>query len=137
MLLSFDPFAPLLGQTARTPFLPAADVMVSDGDLLLTMDVPGMTQDELSIEVIDDYLVVRGERARPSLPENASVEHSERAFGKFERRIKLPAGVDADGIMAGLDNGVLSLIVPKPEQLKPKKVAIGSGMQRQLETTAA
>lgn len=139
MLWSFDPFEPLLGQAGRAPvFVPAADVLVSDGDLLLTMDVPGLSQDELSIELLDDYLVVRGERAPASLPGNASVAHRERAFGAFERRIKLPGGVDADAIMASLDGGVLSLIVPKPEQLKPKKIAIGSSNgQPQLETAAA
>jgi HSP20 family protein len=64
--------------------------------------------------------------------------HRERAFGAFERRIKVPDGVDPDGITASLDNGVLSLIVPKPERLKPKTIAISPGSeQRQLETATA
>lgn len=139
MLWSFDPFEPLVGQMARTPaFVPATDVTVSEGDLVLSMDVPGLTNGDLSIQLLDGYLVVRGERRRPELPEAVNVAHRERAFGQFERRIKVPDGVDPDAITASLDNGVLSLIVPKPERLKPKAIAIGGDAgQRRLETTAS
>jgi HSP20 family protein len=139
MLFFNDPFAPLASQLARTPaFLPAADVTVGEGDLVLTMDLPGLTADDLSIELIDSHLVVRGERRAPDLPEGIGLAHRERAFGAFERRIKVPDGVDPDAITASMDNGVLSLIVPKPERLKPKAIAIGSGTeQRQLETANA
>lgn len=139
MLWNLDPFEPLVSQFARTPaFLPAADVTVGEGDLVLTMDVPGLTHDDLSIELIDGYLVVRGERKRPEVAEGATFAHRERAFGQFERRIKVPDGVDPDAITASLDNGVLSLIVPKPERMKPKAISIGTGSeQRQLETTAS
>ena len=59
-------------------------------------------------------------------------------MGAFERRIRLPKGVDSDSITASMENGVLSLIVPKPEAMKPKTIAIGAGTeQRQLETAAA
>jgi HSP20 family protein len=141
MLFNFDPFEPLVSQVARTPmFVPATDVAVSDGDLVLTMDVPGLTQEDLSIELVGGYLVVRGERKAAETPEKASLTHRERAFGAFERRIKVPDGIDADAITANLDHGVLSLIVPKPERMKPKAITIGTGAraeQRQIETTAS
>jgi HSP20 family protein len=88
--------------------------------------------------VQDNELVVRGERKRPELADGTTFAHVERGFGAFERRIRVPRGVDADHITASLDDGVLSLIVPKPEQLKPKTIPIGSGTgQRELETTTA
>jgi HSP20 family protein len=140
-LFNFDPFEPLVNQVTRTPaFIPATDVAVSDGDLVLTMDVPGLTQADLSIEMLDGYLVVRGERKVPEVSDKANLTHRERTYGKFERRIKVPDGVDPDAITASLDNGVLSLIVPKPEKMKPKAISIGTGSgteQRQLETTAS
>jgi HSP20 family protein len=123
-----------------TTFLPPADVAVSEGDLLLTIDLPGLTSDDLDIELVDDYLYLRGERRRPQLSEGTFWAHTERAFGRFERRIQLPKGVDADNITASMDNGVLSLIVPKPERLKPHTIAIGSGAhteQRELEPANA
>ena len=139
-MLWSDPFAPLVTQFARNTaaFLPPADVTVSDGDLVLTMDLPGLTADDLQIELLDGYLTVRGERARPHVGENTQWAHSERTFGRFERRIKVPSGVDPDRVTASMDNGVLSLIVPKPERLKPKTIAISGGAeQRQLETSDA
>ena len=65
------------------------------------------------------------------------VDASQLLDGKFERRVKMPDGVDPEAITANLDDGVLSLIVPKPERLKPHTIAIGSGTQRELETTTA
>jgi HSP20 family protein len=137
----FETFAPLntlLQSAGRLGFLPSADIAVSDNDMVLTMDVPGLTAEDLSLEVINGELIVRGERKRPELAEGSQWAITERAFGTFERHLRLPRGVDPDAIAASVDNGVLSLIVPKPEALKPKTIAIGSGSkQRELETTTA
>ena len=137
-MLWTDPFAPFAGQVNRAAFFPAADVTVSEGDLVLTMDLPGLTADDLEIELVDGYLSVRGERKRPEIAEGSRLAHTERTFGGFERRIKLPTGVGPDKVAASMDNGVLSLIVPKPERMIPRTITIGSGSeQRQLETAAA
>ncbi len=137
----FDSFVPLssaLQPALRTGFLAPADVTVSDNDMVLTMDLPGLTADDLHIEVLDGQLIVRGERRRPELSEGSHWAHAERTFGRFERRIQLPRGVDPDAITASMDNGVLSLIVPKPEALKPRTIAIGAGQEQpQLATSAA
>lgn len=135
-----DPFFPFASQSQRaSAFLPAADVTVSESDLVLTLDVPGVSADDLSIELLDGHLVVRGARRRPEVAEDATWVHVERGFGEFERQIKVPDGVDPDRIMASVDNGVLSLIVPKPERLKPRTITIGTSerQQRELETTSA
>ena len=139
-LFNLDPFEPLVSQLSRpAAFMPMADVAVSDGDLVLTMDVPGLTEDDLSIELVDGYLVVRGERRLPEMAEKVNLAHRERAFGKFERRLKVPDGIDAEDITASLDHGVLSLIVPKPERMKPKAISIAtsSGSERRELATAA
>jgi len=137
----FDPFVPMtsmLQGSRRVGFLPAADVVVSENDIVLTLDVPGLTADDLEIEALGGELVVRGERKAPQVGENSTWAHSERAFGTFERRIRLPKGVDTDGIAATMDNGVLSLLVPKSDELKPKTIAIeAASEQRELETATA
>lgn len=134
-----DPFTSFFAHAPRAAtFLPPADVTVTEGDLVLTFDLPGLTGDDVSIELADGFLTVRGERKRPELANGTSWIHAERAFGSFARRIAVPKGVDADAIMASMDNGVLSLIVPKPERLKPRTIEIGSGPERkELEPTAA
>jgi len=138
-LLWTDPFTSFSAHAPRTAtFLPPADITVSEGDLVLTLDLPGLTADDVSIELADGFLTVHGERKRPQLAEGTSWVHSERAFGSFARRVAVPKGVDADAIMASMDNGVLSLIVPKPERLKPKTIEIASGADRkELEPAAA
>jgi HSP20 family protein len=139
MTLWFDPFAPLLTQFNRSAaFLPPADVTVSEGDLVLTMDLPGLTTEDVEIELVGDSLTVRGERKRPQVAEGSTWAHGERAFGRFERTIRVPHGVDPDAITASMSEGVLSLIVPKPERLKPKSIAIEApAKQRELETANA
>ena len=128
----FDPFAPFDSAFGRTwaragAFIPAADVSVSDSDLVLTLDLPGVTADALELEVLDGHLNIRGERRRPELNEGSGWVHTERAFGRFERRLKLPEGVDPDNITANFEDGVLSLIVPKPERMKPRTITIATG----------
>jgi len=133
-----DPFAPLWGQLNSTAvFVPAADVAVSDGDIALTMDLPGLTADDLEIELLDGYLTVRGERKRPETAEGTAMAYTERPVGRFERRVNVPDGVDAEAITATMHDGVLSLVVPKPERLKPRTIAIGSGAQEQRELEAS
>ena len=134
---AFTPFAPFATNLPRTAaFVPAADVTVGEGDVVLTMDLPGVTADDLQIEVVDRHLAVRGERRRPELAAGTRWAHAERGFGRFERRISLPDGIDPDRITASFDNGVLSLIVPKPERMVPRTIEIGGGSeQRSLEAS--
>ena len=132
----FDPFVPLLPRTGA--FMAPVDVTVGERDVVLTFDLPGLTADDLDIQVLDRGLMVRGERKRPVVGDDGAWAHAERPFGTFERRIQLPEGVDADAITASMDAGVLSLILPKPERLTPKSIRIGGGAeQRELETSTA
>jgi HSP20 family protein len=132
----FDPFAPLAPRTGA--FLAPVDIMVAENDVVLTFDLPGVKGGDLDVEVLDRELVLRGERRRPEVQDDVTWAHAERPFGAFERRIRLPEGVDPDAISASMDDGVLSLIVPKPERLTPKAIKIGSGTeQRELETSTA
>lgn len=139
--------APLASAFDRTAALvPAADVAFGSDDLVFTLDVPGMTPDDLTIEVQDGCLSVRGERPRPAAAEGATYVRAERPCGAFERRFLLPEGTDPEAIVASVQNGVLSLIVPKPERVKPRAIPIGARRadregaideQRELEGAAA
>lgn len=138
-MLWADPYAQRPSQLHRTAaFLPMADLAVSESDLVLTLDLPGVTPDDVAIEVENNQLVVRGERTRAPVEEGSSYVYVQRPFGAFEHRIGLPKGVDPAAITASMENGVLSLIVPKPERLKPRRIEIGSkDEERQLEPAAA
>ncbi len=138
-MLWADPYSQRFSQLHRTAaFVPMADLAVSESDLVLTMDLPGLTPDDLTIDVQDGQLTVRGERKRPQVGEGTSYAYVQRPFGAFEHRIGLPKGVDPASITASMKDGVLSLIVPKPERLKPQRIAIGSkDEERQLEGATA
>src|SRR3954449_8727888 len=133
----FQQFAPLF---ERRPFVPAADVIVTDDDVTVVMDVPGFTPDDLDIELIDDVLTVRGERALPyaSGDGHRAWQRLERGFGRFERVIRVPQGLDPDTVAASMADGVLTLLIPKPEARKPRRIEIGLGggtQPQQIEET--
>ena len=78
-----DPFAPFMAQMNCAAFLPPTDVTVSESDMVLTMDLPGLTADDLDIQLVDGYLSVKGERRRPDVGRCARWAHAERSFGGF------------------------------------------------------
>ncbi len=113
-------------------FAPAADVLVNDDEVLVHMDVPGLSAGNVEIELENDVLTVRGERRYPYAAGNGNGGERgyawqlvERGFGPFERVLRVPRGLDADAIEASLADGVLTLRIPKPESLKPRRIEIG------------
>ena len=138
-MLWTDPFTPLLAQfTRQAGFLPVGDLAVSESDLVLTLDLPGLTPEDVVIEVQGGELTVRGERTRPQVDDGASYVYAQRPFGAFAHHVALPQGVEPERITASMHNGVLTLIVPKPEAIKPKTIAIGATKEdRQLQSATA
>ncbi len=130
-------FNRLAGGGARG-FVPPADLLETDDEVLLYMDVPGLDADSLEIELENNVLTVRGER-RP--PEDArNWQRLERGFGRFERSVHVRSGLEAENIEASVADGVLTLRLRKPERLKPRRVEITSGRaeeERHLESAAA
>ncbi len=151
MTLLFEPFAPLLGLsrgfnrlapsgTQLRSFVPAADVLVTDDYVTVVMDVPGLEPEELNIELVDNVLTIRGARSFPyeTGKEGQRVwQRFERGFGEFERVLRVPQGLDADGIQADMANGVLTLRIPViGKQAKRIEIGKGAGSQATLEQGA-
>jgi HSP20 family protein len=112
--------------TARR-WIPAMDLVETDDHLVLRGDLPGMTEDDVNIEIKDNVLTVSGERKAEREDKREGYHRVERAFGSFSRSLSLPAGVDADKVEANFDNGVLEVRIPKPAAAKPTRVQIGKG----------
>jgi HSP20 family protein len=120
--------------------VPPADVIVRDDGVTVHMDVPGLNPDSLEIEIENDVLTVRGERRPPAEIEDGdrTVRRIERRFGKFERSLRVPRGLDPNAIDASISDGVLTLRIPKPETAKPHRVQIKAGdSQGQLDQATA
>src|SRR4051794_6263990 len=90
------------GQTRR--WAPPIDLIEREDSLVLKADLPGMTEQDVQIEVRDNVLTVAGERRTDSEEKQNGYVRVERAFGRFSRSLQLPDGVDADRIDATFDN---------------------------------
>jgi HSP20 family protein len=111
--------------TAARRWAPALDV-VEDGDsYVLRTDLPGVGEDKVNVEVEDNVLRISGERSAETSESREGYYRLERSSGTFARSVRLPEGVDAEGIEATYTDGVLELRIPKPEQAKPHRVEIG------------
>jgi HSP20 family protein len=128
------------GRGALRSFLPPADVTVTEEQVTVVMDVPGFKASELDVELLGDRLTVRGERAFPYAGQDDGVrrwQRLERGFGRFERMLQVPQGLDPNAIVASLTDGVLTLVIPMPESRKPRKISIaGADDQQQIEAAA-
>ena len=120
------------GATRR--WLPAMDLVETKDDFVLRADLPGIGEDDVSIEVENtgfagagNVLTISGERKAEHEERHEGYYRIERATGSFARSLSLPEGIDPDAVTAAFDNGVLTVRVPKPVQAKPRRVKIGVG----------
>jgi HSP20 family protein len=111
---------------ART-WIPAVDVWETEDEVVYALDLPGVPQDSISVELEDGALTVSATRERSSEISDERFHRSERRVGTFSRTIPVPAGVDEAKVAAAYRDGVLELRVAKPEQPKPKRIEIGGG----------
>jgi len=108
-------------------WVPAMDLVETEDHFILRADLPGLTQDDVSIELEDNVLTVSGERKSEHEQREEGYYRVERASGTFARSLTLPDGVGPDGVEASFDHGVLEVRVLKPEERKPRKVSITVG----------
>ncbi len=98
------------------------DVYTTDDDIVVTASVPGLDPESVTVTVEGDALTISGET--PGRLENVSYLFCEQFHGKFSRTLKLNVPVDADRIEATFDKGVLTLVLPKAEAIKPKQIKV-------------
>jgi HSP20 family protein len=113
------------GETPAT-WLPSSDVWETEDELVIAVDLPGVPEDKVAIEVDDGVLTISGERERRTEQDGDRFYRFERRFGSFSRSVTLPQGIDASKISADFEHGVLHVHVPKPEERKPTRVQIGA-----------
>jgi HSP20 family protein len=109
-----------------TAWLPALDAWETEDEIVLALDLPGIPEDKVSIEVDDGVLTVSGEREKTVEQRGDRFSRFERRYGTFSRSVTLPQGTREDVIKADFKDGVLEIHVPKPEERKPKRIQIGA-----------
>ncbi len=116
---------PTLATDTRRPFLrPAMDVIENDHDVTVRIDLPGLSPDDVNIEVEDHMLTVRGEFGDNIEQKGDRYHYRERSVGMFQRSVRLPDTLDTDKIEATFTNGVLNIVLPKLPQAQPKQIKV-------------
>jgi len=103
---------------------PLMNIYDAKDDILVTVELPGMSRDQVSITASDGLLTIKGKRPDDSPGKNYAVIRQERSVGEFEKSVKIPSTVLQDRISATFKNGVLAISLPKAEEAKPKQIAI-------------
>jgi HSP20 family protein len=113
--------------TRARRWVPAMDLVETEDHLVLRADLPGMSRDDVEIEIKDGALTISGERKAEHEQNTEGYYRVERASGRFARSLTLPEGTEPDGVDASFENGVLEVRIPKPAQRKPHRIEIRGG----------
>lgn len=106
---------------ARLSSAPAADIVEKEGEFVMSLDIPGMDEKDVEVQLTDDAITVKGEKTEEKTEEKENYRLSERRRGSFSRSFALPDSVDADKVSATYEKGVLKLVMPKTEMAKKKQ----------------
>src|SRR5919197_1441309 len=114
-------------------WVPALDVWETESEIVYALDLPGIPEDTISVELDDGALTISADREQTQEKTEDRFYRYERRYGTFSRTVGVPQGVTEDDISAEYKHGVLEVHVKKPEQPKPKRIQIGSGAGATIE----
>jgi HSP20 family protein len=129
----------LLEGNGRTnqAWVPALDVWETENEVVYALDLPGIPEDKISVELDEGALTIGAERERTQEESDERFYRFERRFGTFSRTFGVPQGVSESDISADYENGVLEVHVKKPEQPKPKRIQVGSSEKATIEGSSS
>lgn len=118
---------PLLGtanEFGNASFGLALNVEENEDSYVIRADLPGVSLEDISVNIHDDLLTISAESASEAKDESQRVLIRERRLGKFRRSLRFPVPVKGEGVQAGYENGILSVAVPKAENAKPRQIPV-------------
>lgn len=110
--------------SARRGWPPALDIHENDGQYVVSVELPGASKDDITVELQEGVLTIRGEKRSEREDQKEKRRFVERRYGTFSRSFSLPRDANGERIQAAFENGVLTLTIPKKESAKPRTVAI-------------
>jgi len=131
-----SPFSPLFGRDLErlisggsdlnAGFRPDLDVQEVADSVTVLVDLPGVRREDVQVTFHDGVLVISGER-KPEIHEKQDVRcYQERSFGRFERQLTIHSPISADRIRASHKDGVLTVLLPKTEEVRPRQIEIAT-----------
>jgi len=118
------PWAQSSGKETAGAFLPACEVTEDKAHFYFKFDLPGLSKDQVKIELHDNLLTVTGERKEEKKEDSKRYHFSETSYGTFLRTFTLPTNVDAEKVEAKFENGVLNIAIAKTEVSKARQINI-------------
>lgn len=112
------------GREAEFAWMPPAEIFVEQNKVHACVALPGVKPEDVNVEIHQNQLVIRGERKQEREVKEEQYLQREMSYGRFERRLPLPEGIDADKIEATYRNGILDVAVPLAEKALPKRIEI-------------
>jgi HSP20 family protein len=106
-------------------FIPPVDVYEDEHSLILKLDIPGVNEEDLDVQLENNTLTVKGERKFEKEEREDNFHRIERRYGTFTRTFRVPSTVDPERVDAHFDKGVLKLTLAKKAEAKPKQIKIG------------
>lgn len=103
---------------------PALDIEETESSVIVRAELPGMKKDDIKVSVTGDQLTISGERRHEAEEKGKTFHRIERAFGKFQRSLILPADIQTDKVKASYKDGILELNMPKSEKAKSREITI-------------
>ena len=108
-------------------WVPAGDSYETKDSIVLNVELPGVTKEEISLEVKDNTLTLRGEKKMEKDVKEESYHRMERTYGSFMRAFTLPSTVQQEMVKARFRDGILEVSIPKAEEAKPKQIKVDVG----------
>ena len=134
--MGFDPFAEMrrmqsemnrlfsgVGFVTARDF-PPINIWLGDNSVVVTAELPGVTRDDVTLNLQDDVLTLEGKREPRQQQENGNWQRRERSYGSFSRAVQLPFRIDPDKVQPRFNNGVLEVELERLEADRPKKIEI-------------
>jgi HSP20 family protein len=107
-----------------TVWSPRVDVKENENEIVVKADIPGVDKKDIKIQVENNIMTIQGERKSEVEEKNANVYRSERFYGAFQRTFTLSSRIKSDAIRADYKDGVLTVSLPKVEEVKPRQIEI-------------
>ena len=120
----FDSFFGKSTEQREGMWSPAIDVAETKDDIIVTAEVPGLNKDDINISIQENILTLRGEKKQSKEQKDENLHRVERIYGSFQRSFTLPTLVDSTKVNASYKDGVLRIVLPKKEEVKPKEISI-------------
>jgi HSP20 family protein len=112
------------GRIATAEWTPAVDIKEEENQFVIHADIPGVNPEDIDVSMENGVLTIKGEKNTEAKVEKDNYKRVERIYGSFYRRFSLPDTADNDAISASSKQGVLNIVIPKREAIKPKKISV-------------